>query len=61
MKTNKSFKKRLKLTRTGKILKRKAGQDHFKAKEKREKQLGQKGWKNFIVKKKKLSRYLPYN
>ena len=33
MKTNKSFTKRLKVTKNGKILSRKAGQDHFNAKD----------------------------
>ncbi len=33
IKTNKSFAKRLKVTRTGKILSRKPGQNHFNAKE----------------------------
>ncbi|MEK7101100.1 MAG: 50S ribosomal protein L35 [Patescibacteria group bacterium] len=33
MKTNKSFTKRIKVTRTGKLVVRKAGQDHFNAKE----------------------------
>lgn len=33
IKTNKSYTKRLKVTRTGKILSRKAGQNHFNAKE----------------------------
>lgn len=33
MKTNKSYTKRLRVTRTGKIIARKAGQDHFNAKE----------------------------
>lgn len=33
MKTNKSFTKRMRVTRTGKILARKPGQDHFNAKE----------------------------
>ncbi|MBC7836885.1 50S ribosomal protein L35 [Acetobacteraceae bacterium] len=33
MKTNKSFTKRLKITRTGKIIARKPGQNHFNAKE----------------------------
>ena len=32
MKTNKSFSKRLKVTRTGKIIARKAGKNHFNAK-----------------------------
>jgi ribosomal protein L35 len=33
MKTNKSYKKRLKVTKTGKIIARKKGQNHFNAKE----------------------------
>jgi len=33
IKTNKSFSKRFKVTRTGKILSRKPGQNHFNAKE----------------------------
>ena len=35
MKTNKSYGKRLKLTRSGKLLGRKPGQNHFNAKERR--------------------------
>lgn len=33
MKTNKSYSKRIRVTRTGKLVVRKAGQDHFNAKE----------------------------
>jgi ribosomal protein L35 len=33
MKTNKSYTKRIRVTRTGKILARKPGQNHFNAKE----------------------------
>lgn len=33
MKTNKSYKKRLKVTKTGKIIARKKGQNHYNAKE----------------------------
>ncbi len=33
MKTNKSYSKRLRVTRNGKIVSRKAGQNHFNAKE----------------------------
>jgi ribosomal protein L35 len=39
MKTNKSFTKRLKITRKGKLVARKPGQNHFNAKERRNKQL----------------------
>jgi ribosomal protein L35 len=39
MKTNKSFTKRLKVTRKGKIVARKPGQNHFNAKESRSTQM----------------------
>lgn len=39
MKTNKSFTKRLKITKNGKIVARKPGKNHFNAKEKRSSQL----------------------
>lgn len=39
MKTNKSFTKRLKITRKGKIIARKPGQNHFNAKENRSTQM----------------------
>ncbi len=40
MKVNKSFSKRIKVTRRGKLVARKAGQNHFNAKEKRSTQMG---------------------
>jgi ribosomal protein L35 len=40
MKTNKSFSKRIKVTRKGKIVSRKPGQNHFNAKESRSTQMG---------------------
>ena len=45
-KTNKSITKRLKLTRTGKVLKRHPGKNHFNAKARRVRQLSQQGWEN---------------
>jgi ribosomal protein L35 len=42
MKTNKSFSKRMKLTRRGKLISRKPGKNHFNAKEKRSAQLSGK-------------------
>lgn len=60
LKTNKSFLKRLKVTRTGKVLSRKTGQNHFLAKESRKKQLARKHWETFIIKAKKLQQYFPY-
>jgi ribosomal protein L35 len=41
MKTNKAFLKRLKVSRNGKITARKAGQNHFNAKEARHTQMNQ--------------------
>ena len=52
MKTNKSYLKRLKLTKNGKILSRKAGFNHFNAKQSRVKQLGGRKGNNFVIKKK---------
>ena len=46
MKTNKSFSKRLKITRKGKIIARNPGQNHFNAKEKRSTQMGQRRSQN---------------
>lgn len=39
MKTNKSFSKRIKVTRRGKLVARKPGKNHFNAKESRSSQL----------------------
>lgn len=58
MKTNKSFAKRLKVTKNGKILARKAGQNHFNAKERRKFQLLKKRTTGFIMKNKAKSRFL---
>lgn len=57
-KTNKSITKRLKITRGGKIMNRKSGQNHFNAKESRKKQLSQKRWRVFDIRKKTLAGYL---
>jgi len=58
MKTNKSFTKRLKMTRTGKLVARMPGQNHFNAKESRSKQLGQNRTQQIIVTKKVSQRYI---
>lgn len=39
MKTNKAFTKRIKITRNGKLIARKPGQNHFNAKESRSTQM----------------------
>jgi ribosomal protein L35 len=59
MKTNKSYSKRLKVTKTGKILARKAGQNHFNAKESRRRnQLRKKRSDNFVISNKSKSKFL---
>lgn len=58
MKTNKSFTKRLKVTRTGKILARKPGQNHFNAKARRRKQLSGKRMGTFPLSNKDRGRFL---
>lgn len=60
-KTNKSFSKRLRVTKKGAVLRRKPGQDHFNAKQSRKKQLSQKKTEHFNIKKKKLGQFLPFN
>jgi len=59
-KTNKSFQKRFKITKNGKVLARKAGQNHFNAKESGSKTLGKKGLTPFNITTKNLSRFLPH-
>jgi len=61
MKTNKSYAKRLKVTKNGKILSRKAGFNHFNAKQSRRKQLAGRRGRNFVIKNKPLSHLLPFN
>ena len=60
MKTNKSYSKRLKVTKSGKVLSRKAGKDHFNAKASRGEQLASKRMVAFTIKHKLLKQYLPY-
>jgi len=58
MKTNKSFAKRLKVTKNGKILARGTGQNHFNAKESRRLQLKKKRATPFLIQNKVKSRFL---
>jgi len=61
MKTNKSYSKRLKVTKNGKIISRKPGFNHFNAKQSRTKQLtGRKG-QNFVIKNKPKSHLMPWS
>lgn len=59
MKTNKSFLKRLRVTKNGKILARKPGLNHFNAKASRSKQLAGKRAQDFAMTGKEKSRFLP--
>ncbi len=58
MKTNKSFTKRLKITRNGKLVARKPGQNHFNAKESRNKQMNNRRTQPFNLSKKMSQIYI---
>jgi len=58
IKTNKSYTKRLKVTRKGKIVARKTGQNHFNAKEGRSKQLAKKRAQKIRMSNKAKTRFL---
>lgn len=58
MKTNKSYKKRLKVTKNGKVLARKPGQCHFNAKESGKKRLAKKRLQSLSLSQKVKSRFL---
>jgi ribosomal protein L35 len=59
-KTNKSFTKRLKLTKTGKLLGRKSGFNHFNAKQTRTSQLTGKKPVPFRMGAKDKARFIPH-
>ncbi|HAS80747.1 MAG: 50S ribosomal protein L35 [Candidatus Nomurabacteria bacterium GW2011_GWE1_32_28] len=61
MKTNKSYSKRLKLTKNGKLISNKPGFNHFNAKQSRSKQLAGKKGQSFLIKNKPKSHLLPFN
>lgn len=61
MKTNKSYTKRLKLTKTGKVISRAPGFNHFNAKQSRSTQLAGRKGNNFKIKSKPKSHLLPFN
>lgn len=58
MKTNKSFTKRLKVSRNGKITARKAGQNHFNAKESRNTQMNQNRTQSLVLPPKVMQKYI---
>ena len=59
-KTNKALLKRVKITRKGKVLIRKGGLIHFRAKKKRKKELASKRWRELKISRKQLKQLLPY-
>jgi ribosomal protein L35 len=61
MKTNKSYTKRLKVTKTGKILGRKPGFNHFIAKQSRTTQLEGRKMVAFPMTNKQKSQFIPHN
>jgi ribosomal protein L35 len=58
MKTNKSYKKRLKVTKNGKVLSRGIGQNHYNAKESSKERLNKKRTKKVHMTNKAKSRFL---
>jgi ribosomal protein L35 len=58
MKTNKAFTKRLKITRKGKVIARKPGQNHFNAKENRNSQLNRRRSQSLNLSKQVTQRYI---
>ena len=58
MKTNKSFSKRVRVTRRGKIVGRKAGQNHFNSKESRRSQMSKRRTLNVHFSNKAKARFL---
>jgi ribosomal protein L35 len=60
MKSNKSYTKRLKVTKNGKIIGRTPGFNHFNAKQSRTKQLAGRKGQEFKIKPKAKSHLLPF-
>jgi len=60
MKTNKSYSKRLKVTKNGKVKARAKGQNHFNAKESGNTTRSKRKSDNFVISAKTLSRFLPH-
>ncbi len=58
MKTNKSYAKRVKVTKSGKVLVRKAGINHFNAKMSRKTQLNNKSRRVLVLNAKARTRFL---
>lgn len=61
MKTNKSYTKRLKITKNGKILARKPGFNHFNAKQTRTSQLQGRKPVEFAMNPKEIAKFIPHS
>ncbi len=59
MKTNKSYTKRIKVTKNGKLLARRAGQNHFNARQSGEQRLRKKRLQPLSLSKRITRRFLP--
>lgn len=59
MKSNKSYSKRVRVTKTGKLLVQKSGGNHYLAKEGRGTQLNRKRQQKMVMSKKDRQRFLP--
>ena len=59
MKTNKSFTKRIKVTKQGKLVTRRAGQNHFNARQTGEQRLRRKRPQTISLSKRITRRFLP--
>ena len=60
-KTNKSYSKRFKITKNGKVIQRRPGIGHFNAKESRNGQMAKKRSKVFAIKSKDLGLFMPFS
>lgn len=59
MKTNKSYSKRIRVTRTGKLMARKPGQNHFNAKQSGSQRRAKRGAVVLTLTKRVVRRFLP--
>ncbi|MDP3955913.1 MAG: hypothetical protein Q8Q18_01565 [bacterium] len=59
IKTNKSYTKRLKVTKNGKLVARRPGQGHFNARDNSSASMAKRGSKNITINQKELSHLIP--
>lgn len=59
MKTNKSYTKRIKVTKNGKLVARRPGQNHFNARQTGQQRLARKRTQNLSLSKRITRRFLP--